>query len=321
MLKDIIAALKGPTQARAAHRQALRSNPGIVTGIEVLRAAAPEANDDDSASPIFLLSAGWRSGSTLLQRLIMSDRNVLIWGEPYDECGLIQHIAEASKAFRPGWPRADYFYDGTPIGQLSGNWVANLFPALENWRMAQRALFDTLFAQPAAAAGASRWGIKEVRLSVEHCHYLRWLYPKARFVFLYRDPLDAYRSYCSFGRNWYDTFPDRPVFTPHAFGKHWRTLMDGFLRDAVALDALLVRYEDLITDIRTVDTLETHLGISIDRSILKLKVRNSGNVKANPAGKRPKVQVTAFEKWLLRRTVSPTAARLGYGGDGSETAE
>jgi hypothetical protein len=42
-----------------------------------------------------------------------------------------RHWPETTRAFRPDWPPADYFYDGTPPHELSGNWIANLFPALE----------------------------------------------------------------------------------------------------------------------------------------------------------------------------------------------
>ena len=305
MLQMLSDAFRGPAQARAAHRQALRQGPGILPGVQQLQTVCPADGTDDPEAPIFLLSAGWRSGSTLLQRLIMSDSRVLIWGEPYDECGLIQALAESMKAFRPGWPPQEYFYDGTPPNQLSGEWIANLFPSLEDWRKGQRVLFDTMFAAPAKRAGAARWGIKEVRLDAEHCAYLRWLYPNARFVFLYRNPLEAYRSYCRYGRSWYDTFPDSPVFTPTAFGTHWRKLMQGFLKDAKALDALVIRYEDLVAGLTPLDELEAYLNITIDRTVLKAKVGTSerGGEKA---------RVNALERWLLRRAVAPVAEALGY---------
>lgn len=312
MLQYLTSAFKGPAQARAAHRQALLRNPGIASGIEALQAACTTGPAEDGESPIFLFSAGWRSGSTLMQRLIMSDKAVLLWGEPYDECGLIQAMAQSVKAFRPDWPRPDYYYDGTPIGELSGNWIANLFPAPNELRNAHRALFDTLFAQPAKAAGASRWGIKEVRLGADHSAYLRWLYPKARFLFLYRNPLDAYRSYCEYGRNWYDVYPDKPVFTPTVFGTHWRTLMEGFMRDAGKLGALMVRYEDLVTGQAPLEEIEAYLGIRIDRNILKLKVRNSDNVKTGSQLRSKKNKTSRFEEWLLKRSVSPLAEQLGY---------
>lgn len=305
MRKYLANALIGPAQARAAHHQALQKNPGIVSGVEELLATCPPADVGDDEAPIFLFSAGWRSGSTLLQRLIMSDKDVLIWGEPYDECGMIQALADTTKAFRAGWPPQDYYYDGTPPGELSGNWIANLFPSMADLRKGHRALFDTLFAHPAKTAGASRWGIKEVRLGVEHAFYLRWLYPKAKFLFLYRNPLDAYRSYCRYGRNWYDTFPDAPVFTPMAFGKHWRYLMKGYMENAKSLDALVIRYEDLIEGRVNLNEIEKHLGIHIDHSVLDNKVGSSER-----GGK--KVLVSKLEKWLLKRAVSPLAEELGY---------
>ncbi|WP_051338821.1 sulfotransferase family protein [Sulfuricella denitrificans] len=300
-----MSALRGPAQARAAHRQALLRHPGIASGIEQLLSACPDSDINDDEEPVFLLSAGWRSGSTLLQRLIMSDSQVLIWGEPYDECGMIQALAESMKAFRPDWPPAEYYYDGTPPADLSGNWVANLFPSLEDLRKGHRAFFDTLFSEPAKRGGAARWGIKEVRLGSEHALYLRWLYPKAKILFLYRNPLDAYRSYARYGRSWYDIFPNRPMFTPTAFGTHWRQLMEGYLRDARKLDALLVRYEDLIGNRPPLEEIESYLGIRIDRSVLGAKVGSSerGGEKA---------RVSRLEKWLLKRAVSPMAKELGY---------
>lgn len=305
MHQYLMSALRGPAQARAAHRQALLRHPCIVTGIEQLHSACPVADIKDDEEPIFLLSAGWRSGSTLLQRLIMSDSQVLIWGEPYDECGIIQALADTMKAFRPNWPPAEYYYDGTPPADLSSSWIANLFPSLEDLRNGHRAFFDVMFSEPSKRGGAARWGIKEVRLGSEHALYLRWLYPKAKFIFLYRNPLDAYRSYARYGRSWYNIFPNKPMFTPTAFGTHWRRLMEGYLRDAKILDALLVRYEDLVGDCPPMKEIGTYLGISMNHSVLDAKVGSSER-----GGK--KVQVSRLEKWLLKRAVSPVAEGLGY---------
>ena len=66
--------------------------------------------------------------------------------------------------------------------------------------------------------------------------------------------MEAYRSYCRYGRSWYDVFPDKPVFTPTAFGRHWRKLMEGFIRDAAALEAFVIRYEDLVAGEASLDT-------------------------------------------------------------------
>jgi Sulfotransferase family len=306
MLKLLSDAFRGPAQARAAHRQALRQQPGIAAGVRQLQALCPADPAGDTESPIFLLSAGWRSGSTMLQRLLMSDPRVLIWGEPYDECGLVQALATSMQAFRPGWPPKDYFHDGTPPQQLTGEWIANLFPSLADWRQGQRALFDTMFAVPAQRAGCPRWGIKEVRLTSDHCHYLRWLYPHAKFVLLVRHPLEAYRSYSRYGRSWYDTFPGRPVFTPSAFGAHWGTLATGFVREAQALDALLLRYEDLVDGKLSPDELDRYLGIQVDKGVLARKVGSSerGGEKAS---------VNALERWLLMRAAGAAVTTLGYG--------
>lgn len=305
MFRILSEAFRGPAQARAAHRQALRQQPSIAKGVDQLQTLAPADAANDTDAPIFLLSAGWRSGSTMLQRLIMSDPRVLIWGEPYDECGLIQSLAEGMKAFRPNWPPKEYFYDGTPTDKLSGEWIANLFPSTEDWRRGQRALLDTMFAEPAKRAGTARWGIKEVRLTSAHAFYLRWLYPHAKFVFLYRNPLDAYRSYCRYGRSWYDTFPNRPVFTPTDFGAHWRLLMEGFLRDATQLGALLIKYEDLVNGQVSLDALDSYLNISVNRGVLERRVGSSerGGEKA---------AVSGLERWLLRRKVYPLMKTVGY---------
>lgn len=293
----------GTRNARDAHEQALLGRPSIISGVRQLEELHSIDAVDDNESPIFLFSTGWRTGSTLLQRLIISDSSVLVWGEPYNVCGIIQHLAETAIPFRQDWPPSRYYYNGTTPAHLKGQWIANLYPPLNDMWRGHRALFDSMFADPAKRAGASRWGIKEVRLGIEHAYYLRWLYPKARFLFLYRNPLYAYRSYVGFGRDCYYTWPDRPVFTPTAFGSHWRQLMEGFLSDSDKVGGLLVRYEDINKGDNLVRKIEDYLDIRIDRSLLNTRIGESGDKQGS---------VGRLEKWLLRRAVSPIAQELGY---------
>ena len=95
------------------------------------------------------------------------------------------------------------------------------------------------------------------------------------------------------------------MFTPSQFGAHWRKLMEGFLRDAQALDALLVKYEDLVGGLVSLDGVDSYLGISVDRRVLE---RNVGSSERGGE----KVHVNALERWLLRREVGPVAAQLAY---------
>jgi hypothetical protein len=305
-LEYLRSALIGSRRAREEHKAALAAGASITVGLSELAKLCTDNDVADEESPIFLLSAGWRSGSTLLQRLIMSDVTVLLWGEPYDECGVIQALADTLKAFRSGWPPSEYYYDGRPREQLTADWIANLFPSADALRQGHRMFFETVFAVPARQAGAKRWGVKEVRLNAEHAHYLHWLFPKARFVFLLRNPLDAYRSYCRYGRNWYETWPDRPVFTPTVFGRHWRELVEGFVRDAPRLAALVVRYEELIkAPPNLLRQIEEHLDVRLDASVIAKKLGSSER-----GGEQ--VWVSRLEQSLLWRAVSPTAQRMGY---------
>jgi len=81
--------------------------------------------------------------------------------------------------------------------------------------------------------------------------------------------------------------------------------MAGFLERAQQLDAMLLRYEDLVGEAPPIERIESHLGIGVDRAVLEDKVGSS-------EGRGGNVAVSRLDRWLLKRAVSPLATQVGY---------
>ncbi len=266
----------------------------------------PQLVERSTESPVLALASSWRAGSTLLQRLLMSGGEAMIWGEPFGQRDPVRQMTDMFLPFRDAYPRPDHFLgqrQATADFDPSGAWVANLYPDITDLQRAQRAFIDQLLAAPARASGYTRWGLKEVRIDAMQAAYLQILYPAARLVFLVRNPYDAYRSYRVRG-GWYDRFPDRPVFDPESFGRHWRRLTEGFLAHAEPLGAMLVRFEEMTGDPGFADRLAVHTGLRIDPGVLQVKRR--GKEEAVPTPIRPK------EIRSLAAIVGDLATQLGY---------
>ncbi len=228
-------------------------------------------------TPVFLFSAGWRCGSTLLQRLICSDERILVWGEPFGDLLPVHRLAQSVAFFRPDDPHAKYAIEQHE-GELRSSWIANLNPGFHRLRLAHRAFFEELFAAAAQQRGYPRWGCKWTRLTAWHGYYLRWLYPEARFVFLVRHPLEAYASY--HGRRWYLMRPSETVAGPGKFFRHWKITAGSFVKEREGLGALLVRYEDLVDSGEVIDQIAGRLGLRLDPSVLQARVGASKNKAA-----------------------------------------
>ena len=121
-------------------------------------------------------------------------------------------------------------------------WFTTLgFPDVKDLKFVRYVYGSSTTGGPAEA----RWGFKEVRLSAEDALYLCLLFPRAKFVFLVRDPLDAYASY-KVWRSWYLRWPEDQVRTAWAYAGLWADLAGGFLDQVAGLDWIVIRYEDLV---------------------------------------------------------------------------
>lgn len=304
----LVEAFRGTKGARDDHNRSIHSPITVESGLAVLRSRWPELRSSNQSAPIFVFSAGWRSGSTFLQRWVMTNECVLLWGEPYCHNGVIQSLSGQLKAFTESWPWDEFFahsHDRTE--DLSQEWIANLYPPLKDFMEAHVGYLETLFMRPALAYGKSRWGLKEVRLGIDHALYLRWLFPDAKFIFLVRDPYEAYGSYRRW-RCWYRTWPHEPVFTATRFGALWKELTSDFVTNHDKVGGLLVQYEELRTP-ATRPLLENYLGLSLADAASLTRVAGT---QAPQRRERRAHWVPRLEALLLKRQVEPVSLKLGY---------
>lgn len=262
---------------------------------------------EDTESPVFIFSAGWRSGSTLMQRLVISSGEVPIWGEPFGEAAIIPRLAYSLSAINFIWPPDNYFGNHSNLHKLSDQWIANLTPPVSSLKSSHRALIQEWLKTPAKQLyGVSRWGFKEVRFTIDHARYLKWLFPNARFIFIYRNLFDAYRSWK--GNRWYSAWPGYFSWSPIVFARHWKLLLKGYLNGYKDVDGIVIKFEDLVAGRIPLKEIADHIGVdNIDSSVLNKKIRSPKSNKKQ-TGKK----ITGFERLILSFIGGSLLKKLGY---------
>ena len=253
---------------------------------------------------VFVFAAGWRSGSTMLQRVIMGSGEVFLWGEPHARMDLVRRLGDSLRPVSQDWPRdADIFDPALEAAETSARWIANLAPAPGALFDAHRAFFRTFLAPPESFGSVRHSGMKEVRLSADYAFYLKLLFPQAKFVFLVRNPYDQWRSYRKWA-SWYDRWPAGQVTSPTHFGRSWRHLASSFLNPPSDLGAITVRYEDLVSE--GAEAVADHLGIALASDALSQRVTGTS---------RQSEEIPSRELRQLRRAAETTAMAFGYAPD------
>ena len=289
---------------RAGHVKAT-SLDELRQAIAALTPPLDRSQENDSESPIFLLATGWRSGSTLLQRILVTDPTVLLWGEPLGEMALLSGIAEMLGGLSTYPNLAQCSAVDTPSpASLPTTWIATLFPPGSSLRSGLRKLFDGWLGDPARKGGWVRWGFKEVRLGAQEAILLHWLYPKAKFVLLSRNPYDCYRSLSDSG--WHHIYHSRPnirVDSAAGIARHWNRIATSWSQLPDGFPVFRLRYEDLIAGRIDFRELESWLGVKLHED-LALSVRVGSTARRHRLG--------LCERWIISHEASAGMRVLGY---------
>lgn len=255
-----------------------------------------------------MLGSGQRCGSTLVQRLLTSHPDVLIWGE---QRGSLLELLRASRTLRE-WNEV---HGAAARGAFARGghqaFIANLLPEPSTVDEAARAYLRTLFAAPAAAEGAGIWGFKEVRLGLEFAEWMRELFPETRVVHVTRDPRDVLSSL-----EWWERSEE------HVWARHyteialnaWVTVNESFVEAADRLPWLQSwRYEDVVADpesfVHALAELTELDPAALRRSVFGRRIAGFSDERRDLV---PFERLPADVRGLVDDRVRAVAARYGY---------
>jgi len=288
-------------------RVTLPSVQRLAESMAALRPAASDAVNGErlTDAPIFLLATGWRAGSTLLQRILVTDPRVLLWGEPFGDLALPSKITETVSHISELYLLKERFIQDNPnSATMATSWIASLYPPGDDFRLALRSLFDRWLGAPARQRGFTRWGVKEVRLGATEASLLHWLYPRAKFVILSRHPYDCYRSLADSGWNHvYYQRPDIRVDSAAGFARHWNRLAVGWSELPAGFPCSHIKYEDLINGGVDFRKLESWLGVELREDVaLSVSVGHTAE----------RQRLSWYERLIISREAGPGMNALGY---------
>lgn len=264
---------------------------------------------NQNAAPVFLFAAGWRSGSTLLQRLMTNSGQILLWGEAGGALNAIHDVAtryaqmvgagNVSFPHGMGGSGGDSLINFREKGKAGVHeWIACMNMPEDTIFSGLRNFFQTIYSDPAADMGYPGWGVKEVISGIDTARFLRRLYPNAKFVFLVRDPYACLLSLKR--RRWLsDKVKNQPVAY---FSSMWRDLASGF-READF--GFYLRYEDLLKDDQILKDLQDYLGIEG----LSMDFIKNSHTDWKATDQR---ELTFIEKFTAGRIVGDEMQRHGY---------
>jgi len=264
--------------------------------------------------PIFVIAPTARNGVTLVQRLLNSSKQIIVYGEnSHFMHTLSKHVYQAVQvhtehAVKMNQARKQFLEETTE------GWTSNLWPDTQVFMMLAFEAFykeAVAYQQCSEQYGYQRWGIKNPLIHPDMIKHLKILMPKAKFVFIYRNILDVVRSALS--RNFIAT--DAQIAQ---YATQWKQ----FLRDVVAAkhpDVSTIQYEKLVESPEPIlNELEQFTGITnIDPTVMQRKfntfqIEDKNRTDTNIKGYVKPHDLTTSQKKIVVDLAGKTMQQFGY---------
>jgi len=222
-------------------------------------------------SPLFLLGY-FRSGTTLLQRILNTFDDICLWGE---HNAILEPVAESyqqclqSKHLSLGKPEKGNAHEAVMRLRNPALWAADInWLCTEDVRAGYRNFLEHLF----NPLNSRYWGFKEIRYGINDLKvldFLKELYPNARFIFIFREPVHCIQSALNF---------DARIKTPLSkLVDMWASLYRNYLifSGKFPVSCRFISYDDLIDSNRnSLKELLSFLGLPLaqkQRDVLELQ--------------------------------------------------
>ncbi len=270
------------------------------------------AADLKQIHPVVVTAPTARNGITLLQRLLNSSRQIIVYGENKHLCEhatcLVYSAAgiHTSGAAELGLARKRFLTETTEF------WSSSLWP--DTGLYLQRTIegfarLVDVYEVCSQRYGFSRWGIKHPFSSLVDFDRFFSLLPAGQFIYVYRNPFDVARS--AKARQFATTPAD---FVRLA--SNWRESVAA-VRRAQRANLLVIKYEALVADPEPwLARIEEFTGIyNIDRSVMHRRFNTfcgPTECGCSPTEYIPPAPLTDAEAGLLREHAADLLAEEGY---------
>ena len=263
-------------------------------------------------TPVFVVAPTARNGITLIQRLLNTTRQIIVYGENtafvQTMPSLVHSAVQTHVRLGPEMEetRKRFLHETTEF------WSSGLWPDTNRFQLLA---FEAFYKMAAHYQGCTedyghvRWGLKNPMDGPQMIERLQILMPAARFVFIYRDLFDVARSAKSrqFIRNSDDLVH---------YARTWRENLTAVLADRSDRVCAL-QYEDLLArPEHHIPRLEQFAGVTgIDAGVLDRKINTFDGPEdrgLSPTGYVEPQTLSGEEIRTLREHAAPALELGGY---------